>query len=613
MAARKSALETKLPSQWNGRFSITTTLMLVIGLLILVSVGTVLGVGIWLAQKNTFALLSENADQGISAAAISVRQYLAPAEFQAQFLAERIASGDVDANDHQALGLLLSGALSGAEQIDTVMFIDTQLQAHVAVYDHQRGEVQIGVLDYTNDPVIQERIDTLEPGVNWGSAIWRESTQKTYLDLAYPVYIQGEYKGAVVSVDPVENISGFVSDINLHTSGVMFILLGDNRVLGHPFMEQGFEGMNSETPLPLLEEFSDTLLATFETKHERRELRLDLPDGTQGHSVVSNGEKYIFIYQQIPGFGSEPLTVGAYFRRSEFGEEVERVVVVMVAGIVALIISLFAALYLGRKIAQPIVRFSSAAGGVHNLDLSQVQDLPGSPFRELNEQSASFNAMLHALRWFELYIPKRVVEHLIQRGDARKTISDSRNMTVMFTDMVDFSRISEGMSAREVATLVNHHFTLIGECINDEEGTVDKYIGDSVMVFWGAPEKQKHRADRACRAAMAIGASIRQDNARRRAIGKLPIGIRIGIHTGDVTVGNIGAPGRINYTIIGDAVNIGVRLEQLGKEINPPGTDVSILISGDTAQDLGDEFRPDFVGLFKLKGREGKVEVYSLS
>jgi adenylate cyclase len=613
MTDRMSALETESSSRWDGRFSITTTLMLVIGLLILVSVGSVLGVGIWLAQKNTFALLSENAHQGISAASASVRQYLEPAEFQAQFLAERIAIGDIDANDHQALSLLLSGALSGAEQIDTVMFIDTQLQAHVAEYDHQRGEVQTAVLDYSNDPLIQERIDTLVPGVNWGSAIWRESTQKTYLDLAYPVYINGEYNGVVISVVPVESISGFVSDIDLHTSGVMFVLLGNHRVLGHPFMVQGYEGMNSETPLPLLEEFSDTLLATFGTNEGRRELRLNLPDGTKGHSVVSNGEKYVFVYQQIPGFGAEPLTVGAYFRKSEFGEEVERVVMVMVAGIVALIISLFAAVYLGRKIAQPIVRFSNAASGVRNLDLSQVKALPGSPFRELNDQSASFNAMLHALRWFELYIPKRVVEHLIQRGDVRKTISDSRNMTVMFTDMVDFSRISEGMSAREVAKLVNHHFSLIGECINDEEGTVDKYIGDSVMAFWGAPEKQKHRADRACRAAMAIGASIREDNARRKTEGKLPIGIRIGIHTGDVTVGNIGAPGRINYTIIGDAVNIGVRLEQLGKEVNPPGTEVSILISGATARDLGDEFRPEYIGLFKLKGRESKVEVFSLS
>ncbi len=587
--------------------------MLVIGTLTLISVGSVLGIGIWLAQKNTFALLSENAHQGVTAASSSIRRYLTPAEHQAEFLAERIASGEVDPADHQALGLLLSGALAGAEQIETVMFIDARLQAFVADYDGLQGLVVTGTLNYANDAEIQKKMESLKRGANWGTPIWREISQKTYLDLAYPVYRQDQYLGTVVAVVPVENISDFVSDIELHTSGVLFILWGENRVLGHPLMRQGYDGMDSENPLPLLKGFDDPVLAAFLRDPQRREFRLELPQGTKGHTVTVEGEKYVFIYQNISGFGLEPLTVGAYFQKSEFGEEVERVVAVMVAGFIALIVSLLAAIYLGRKIAQPIVQFSNAASGVRNLDLSQVKELPASPFRELNDQSESFNAMLRALRWFELYIPKRVVEHLIKRGDARKTISDSRNMTVMFTDMVDFSHISEGMTAREVATLVNHHFALIGECINAEEGTVDKYIGDSVMAFWGAPEKQKHRADRACRAALAIGAAIREDNARRETEGKLPIGIRIGIHTGDVTVGNIGAPGRINYTIIGDAVNIGARLEQLGKEIYPSGTIVSILISGDTARDLGDEFKPISVGLFKLKGREGKIEVFSLA
>jgi len=90
------------------------------------------------------------------------------------------------------------------------------------------------------------------------------------------------------------------------------------------------------------------------------------------------------------------------------------------------------------------------------------------------------------------------------------------------------------------------------------------------------------------------------------------IGMRIGIHTGDVTVGNIGSPGCINYTIIGDAVNVGERLEQLGKEIYPPGTDVSIVISSDTAKELGDAFSPISAGRYKLKGRAGDMEVFKL-
>ena len=328
--------------------------------------------------------------------------------------------------------------------------------------------------------------------------------------------------------------------------------------------------------------------------------------------LTVNSQPYVFIYREIRGFGSKPLIAGIYFNRSEIGKEVRRMVYALFAGVAALIISLIAAVYIGRKIARPIVTFSTAASRIRDLDISKVANFPGSVFRELNDQSEAFNAMLRALRWFELYVPKKIVEHLVRHGDTREMISDSRNITVMFTDMAGFSTISQDMSAHEVADLVNNHFALIGECIDAEGGMIDKFIGDSVMAIWGAPEKQKHRAERACRAALAIAVAIREDNKKRRADGKPAIGIRIGIHTGNVTVGNIGAPGRINYTVIGDAVNIGERLEQLGKDVYPAGTEVSILISGDTAQDLGDAFNPVPAGHFKLKGRAGETEVFKL-
>jgi adenylate cyclase len=281
-------------------------------------------------------------------------------------------------------------------------------------------------------------------------------------------------------------------------------------------------------------------------------------------------------------------------------------IISLAAGIIALVLSVLAAIYIGRKIAQPIVGFSAAAGRIRDLDISQAENLPGSVFRELNDQSASFNAMLRALRWFELYVPKKLVARLVKSGDVDAMTSDDRNITVMFTDIVKFSTISQGMSAREVAALVNHHFALIGECIDAEEGTIDKFIGDSVMAIWGAPEKQKNRA------ALAIASAIRKNNKQRIAEGQPTIGMRIGIHTDNATVGNIGAPGHINYTIIGDAVNIGQRLEQLCKEVYPQGTEVSILIRGDTARDLGDTFEPIPVGGFELKGRAGEVEVFKL-
>ncbi|MYF87564.1 MAG: adenylate/guanylate cyclase domain-containing protein [Rhodospirillaceae bacterium] len=186
------------------------------------------------------------------------------------------------------------------------------------------------------------------------------------------------------------------------------------------------------------------------------------------------------------------------------------------------------------------------------------------------------------------------------------------DITVMFTDIAGFSSVSEDLSAPEVAALVNRHFEIVAGCIEAEDGTVDKFIGDSVMAFWGAPDAQPDAAGRACRAALAIADGIRAENVQRQAAGEAPLGIRIGIHSGSATVGNIGSPGRINYTIIGDAVNVGQRLEQLGKTLCPDGSETAILISGDTAAGLGPEFAPKPAGRHRVKGRAGEVDVFTL-
>ncbi|HSG96222.1 MAG TPA: adenylate/guanylate cyclase domain-containing protein, partial [Afifellaceae bacterium] len=245
-------------------------------------------------------------------------------------------------------------------------------------------------------------------------------------------------------------------------------------------------------------------------------------------------------------------------------------------------------------------------------DISKVEDLPVSVFRELNDQSTAFNAMLRALRWFELYVPRKIVERLIKTGEVRDTISDAREITVMFTDIAGFSAASEGMSAPEVAAFVNHHFFLVTKCIEAEDGTIDKFMGDAVMAFWGAPDIQSDGAERACRAARAIAAAIHDDNRQRKTVGEPAVGIRIGIHTGMATVGNIGTPDRLNYTIIGDTVNIGQRLEQLGKKVYPAGTEVSILVSGEVARQLKTNFGAVAAGRHKLKGRASEIEVFKL-
>ena len=183
----------------------------------------------------------------------------------------------------------------------------------------------------------------------------------------------------------------------------------------------------------------------------------------------------------------------------------------------------------------------------------------------------------------------------------------------IFTDIVGFSTIAGRLPAAQLAEFLNRHFALLAECIEAEEGTVDKYIGDSVMAFWGAPTLQPDHAQRACRAAQAIAETLHDDNERRSEKGLRPVRVRIGVHSGPAIVGNVGAPGRINYTLIGDTVNIAQRLETLAKDFDPGTGETVVLLSADTAAALDGGFSLKSVGSHLLRGQTDPIEVYQLT
>lgn len=590
--------------------SITLTLTTAICFLVLVSVGGVLGVSVWLAQKNTLALLGNSANQAIIHAVSRIENHLTPASDLVEFVAKRLEQAEVDTKDHKALGKFLTGSLAAGRQIEAVSFLDADLKSVVA-HRSKAGRVRVSEINDSRDQQVIKRWAKLSTDLKWAAPIWRPQSNKTYLNAGYPVMRDGKRIGAVSAVVAIRELSSFVRQRHAEP-GKRFVLYGRDHVLAHPLMTRGYPGLSAKQPLPALAGFRDTILAAIWQQKDRFDLIFKMGPGSYGHALRIDGKDYVFIFRRLHGFGPKPMIVGAYFGAAKVGTEIHRLLVSIYVGVGALILSLIAAAILGRRIARPIVRFSRAASQVQNLDLDHINDLPGSVFRELDQQSKAFNAMLRALRWFELYIPKKIVDRLVKRGDIGETTSAERDVTVMFTDIAGFSTISESLTAPEVAALVNRHFEIVAGCIEAEDGTVDKFIGDSVMAFWGAPDPQADAAARACRAGLAIADAIRRENVQRRADGEAPIGIRIGIHTGSVTVGNIGAPGRINYTIIGDTVNVGQRLEQLGKELYPPKSEVTMLISGATAASMGAGFDAVSAGEHALKGRDTKIEVFKL-
>jgi class 3 adenylate cyclase len=184
----------------------------------------------------------------------------------------------------------------------------------------------------------------------------------------------------------------------------------------------------------------------------------------------------------------------------------------------------------------------------------------------------------------------------------------------MFTDIVGFTTLSENMTAPAVAEFLNDHFAMIARCVDAEEGTVDKFIGDSTMAVWGAPERQADFADRACRCALAISRAVHKYNVDRQSSQyEAPrVWLRIGLHVGRVVVGNIGSTDHVNYTVVGDAVNVAQRLEEAAKTFGDTDREVNILISGSVRSSLVESFDMVHVGPRVLRGREEQVEIYML-
>jgi adenylate cyclase len=179
-------------------------------------------------------------------------------------------------------------------------------------------------------------------------------------------------------------------------------------------------------------------------------------------------------------------------------------------------------------------------------------------------------------------------------------------VTLLFSDLRDFTAMAEGLDAREVVALLNECHGRMVDVVFAHGGTLDKYIGDGIMAYFGAPLPQPDHAERAVRCAIAMQAAMADLNETRVGRGAPPLRMGIGVHTGTVVVGDVGSPHRREYTAIGDAVNVCSRLEALTKIHGTP-----ILVSEDTRRLVGDTFRFEAAAPARVKGKAEPVVSYA--
>ena len=256
-------------------------------------------------------------------------------------------------------------------------------------------------------------------------------------------------------------------------------------------------------------------------------------------------------------------------------------------------------------IARPLARVTGELAHIESFELGLVQRRH-SPLREIDRLSAALSHMASGLASFQKYLPTELVRTLVRQGIEAKPGGSYQPISVLFTDLVGFTTLSEQLGD-DIVPILADYLGRMSAAIHETRGTIDKFIGDAIMAFWGAPIANPNHALDACRAAVACSKLLVGMRAAAAATGKPQLHMRVGINSGNILVGNIGSEERLNYTAIGDAVNVASRLEGLNKRY---GT--TMLIGEATREGAGEAVVVRRVDRVAVYGRMEGIAVFEL-
>jgi adenylate cyclase len=265
--------------------------------------------------------------------------------------------------------------------------------------------------------------------------------------------------------------------------------------------------------------------------------------------------------------------------------------VIVSAAVIAVVVGLNFYMYLGQMLVLPLAAALVMCLTAFALNMSYGYFVESRSKREL-------------ANLFGTYVPPELVDEMVKDPQAYSMAATSKELTVMFCDMRGFTKLSEKMEPTQLQELLNSVFNRLTDIISGNRGTIDKYMGDCVMAFWGAPVEIPDHARLAVKTAMEMANAVRKINEEHRAKGIPEIGIGIGLNTGTMCVGDMGSDNRRAYTVIGDAVNLGSRLEGLSKAYG-----VDIVVSESTRK-LAGEFAWQELDKVRVKGKEQAVAIF---
>ncbi len=459
--------------------------------------------------------------------------------------------------------------------------------------------------------------------VEAGHPIWIEARTirkgaETVAGVSYaaPFYGQEKELRGVTTVDfDIVAISKFLAANPVGKAGFAFLIekpvKGEPRVIAHPTPDILTHIVVNERGLTQYEfvpyrKLKDVRVAGFMEQLSHKDL-LQPGEGLHIFSFSAGGTEYFGSYRKMTGRDMPDWIIASIIPRKEVLGLVDRNnLETLGISLVSFLFILLASAWISGRISRPLKRISSESEAIGRFELDK-KPIGHSMIKEVDQLMVATDDMKRGLRSFGKYVPTDLVREILASGEEAELGGRRETLTVFFSDIEGFTSISEQLAPE---ALVDHLAEYLGEMnrqIRDERGTVDKFIGDSIMAFWGAPTPNPEHAVAACRTALQCQERLAVLREKWKDEGKPLFYQRIGINTGEIIVGNMGSENRMNYTVVGDHVNAASRFEGLNRFY---GTNIII---GESTHDLvKDHFVARPIDLVSVKGKKAGLKVYEL-
>ena len=582
--------------------------------LVIISSGLILFLSLGLAQKNTSKLISDKASLIVSSVTGRIVNTLSPVEHQLAFIEDRIKQGQVDLNSEGQIMASLHLALSGSEDIATLIYVSPDKHATL-VSQATQAALFTESIDWQDMPFIDELINQVRP--KWLAPVFVGDIGQTVITYSRPVYIENRYKGVLLATVHIAKLSEHFKALASKYNATPFILYGKDKILvsnAAPASEikssESYpNSINWASNLVSIENSTDPVLKQMWSENSTRAITKKIPQGFKARLLRQDGmlDDFLFYYQEIDKYGEVPWLLGCYFNDDSFASDLDLIEKVLYLCLMILLIAIVFAVWFSRVLSRPVLDLSDAAQKVYRQNFAKIPELKGSPIIEFNQAARSFNHMVSGLKEkkrmqenFNKYVPKVMAREILSKGMIEP---QTKLTTTLFTDIAGFSSISEQMTPEAVIDFLNQYFAAMIVPIEKYNGVIHQFQGDAILATFNLPKDDEHHAFN------AVSAAVEMVNiSRAKAYGDHHgVYTRIGINTGDAVCGTIGGESRLGITVHGDQVNLAARIEQLNKQF-----ETQILVSASTYHLTSELFNYRYIGEVPVRGRIESVTVYTL-